>query len=74
MEGIELNGFEFGSKPPVSEGDVRTVKIEAIGSKGDGIARISGYVIFVPNVELNQEVTVRISKVLRKYAFAEVIE
>jgi predicted RNA-binding protein with TRAM domain len=69
-----LNEFEFANKPPVREGEIRTVKIEAIGSKGDGIARVSGYVIFVPNVELNQEVTIRILKVLKKYAFAEVIE
>lgn len=64
----------FDREPPVSVGDIRTVKIEAIGSGGDGIAKISGYVIFVPNANLNDEVTIRITKVLRKYAFAELVE
>ena len=64
----------FVREPPVSVGDIRTVKIEAIGSGGDGIAKISGFVIFVPNAKLNDEVTIRITKVLRKYAFAELVE
>ena len=61
-------------EPPVSVGDIRTVKIEAVGSGGDGIAKISGYVVFVPNTNVNDEVTIRITKVLRKYAFAEKVE
>ncbi|AGK61959.1 putative RNA-binding protein, contains TRAM domain [Archaeoglobus sulfaticallidus PM70-1] len=71
-----MNKFEFGMErnPPVNVGDIRTVTVEAIGEKGDGIARISGYVVFVPNVEVDQEVTVRITKVLNKYCFAEVVE
>jgi len=65
---------DFGRRPPVEVGDVRTVKIEAIGSGGDGIARISGFVVFVPGTKVDDEVTVRVTKVLRKYAFAEVVE
>jgi len=65
---------DFESRPPVEVGDVRSVKIEALGSGGDGIARIGGFVVFVPGTKVNDEVTVRITKVLRKYAFAEVVE
>ncbi len=61
-------------KPPVNVGDVREVRIEALGSGGDGIAKIRGYVVFVPGTNLNDVVKVRITKVLRKFAFAEVIE
>ncbi len=64
----------FDKEPPVSVGDIRTVKIEAMGSGGDGIAKIGGYVVFVPNTNLNDEVTIRITKVLKKYAFAELVE
>ncbi|MCS7144693.1 MAG: TRAM domain-containing protein [Archaeoglobaceae archaeon] len=67
----EFGGFE--RKPPVQVGDVRTVKIEAMGSSGDGIAKISGFVVFVPGVKLNDEVTVKVTKVLRKCGFAEVV-
>lgn len=61
-------------KPPVNVGDIRQVKIEAVGSEGDGIAKIDGFVVFVPGAKLNDDVTVRITKVLRKYGFAELVE
>ncbi len=61
-------------KPPVSVGEVREVRIEAMGSGGDGIAKIDGYVVFVPGTDLNDVVKIRIKKVLKKYAFAEVVE
>lgn len=65
---------EFVRRPPVEVGDIRTVKIEAIGSGGDGIAKIGGFVIFVPGTNVGDDVTVRVTRVLKKYAFAEVVE
>lgn len=59
---------------PVSEGKTYTVKIEDIAQKGDGIARIDGYVIFVPNTNSGDEVTIKIDRVLPKYAFATIVE
>ncbi len=64
----------FGRRPPVEVGDVINVKIEALGSGGDGIAKVSGFVVFVPGTRVDDEVTVRVNRVLRKYAFAEVVE
>ena len=55
-------------------GEIYTVKIEDIGREGDGIARIEGFVVFVPNVEKDQEVKIRITKVLKRFAFAEIAE
>ncbi len=73
---LELAKFEmgFGKEPPVSVGDVHEVKIEAIGSEGDGIAKINGFVVFVPGVQVNDTVTIRITKVLKRYGFAEVVK
>lgn len=68
-----MSEFGFG-KPPVEVGDIREVRIEALGSEGDGIAKVDGFVIFVPGVKVDDVVTVRITKVLRKYGFAEVVE
>ncbi|MEG9195203.1 MAG: TRAM domain-containing protein [Candidatus Methanoglobus sp.] len=68
----EFGGFE--RKPPVQVGDVRSVRIEALGSSGDGIAKINGFVVFVPGVKVNDEVNIRITKVLRKYGFGEVVD
>lgn len=59
---------------PVSEGKTYTVTIEDIAQKGDGIARIDGYVIFVPNTNSGEEVNIKIDRVLPKYAFATVVE
>lgn len=59
--------------PPVKEGDEITVKIDAIGEKGDGIAKVNGFVLFVPGVKENEEVKVRVTKVLRRVGFAEVV-
>ena len=61
-------------RPPVNVGDIREVRIEAMGSGGDGIAKIKGYVVFVPGTNLNDVVKIKITKVLKKYAFAEVVE
>ncbi len=58
---------------PVNVGDELDVKIEAVGEKGDGIAKKEGFVLFVPNTKEGQEVRIRVTKVLRKVGFAEVV-
>jgi len=64
----------FGQRfAPVNVGDELDVKIEAVGEKGDGIAKKEGFVLFVPNTKEGQEVRIRITKVLRKMGFAEVV-
>jgi len=45
--------------------------IDDIGSRGDGIARIMGYLIFVPQAKIGERLKVRIVKVGRKFAIAE---
>jgi len=70
-----MSGF-FGRdyrEAPVREGDVLDVKIVATGEKGDGIARVNNFVVFVPGKKEGEEAKIRITKVLRKVAFAEVI-
>lgn len=65
---------DFGRRPPVEVGDVVDVKVEAIGSGGDGIAKVEGFVVFVPGTSVDDEVSIRVNRVLKKYAFAEVVE
>lgn len=67
-------GFkDRGGFAPVHVGEEVTVKIEAVGEKGDGIAKVKGFVIFVPNTKQGEEVKVKITKVLRKVGFGEVV-
>ena len=62
-----------GSFAPVKVGDELDVKIEAVGEKGDGIAKAEGFVLFIPNTKEGDEVKIRVTRVLRKVGFAEVI-
>ncbi|KYH24269.1 translation initiation factor IF-2 subunit beta [Halalkalicoccus paucihalophilus] len=62
-------------EPPVAEGEHRTVDISDIGDQGDGIARVErGYVVIVPDTELNERVEIEITDVTQTVAFGEVIE
>jgi predicted RNA-binding protein with TRAM domain len=58
---------------PVKVGDELDVKIEAVGEKGDGIAKKDGFVIFVPNTKAGDEVKVKVTRVLRRVGFGEVV-
>jgi predicted RNA-binding protein with TRAM domain len=59
---------------PVEEGEVYDVTIQYIARQGDGIARIEGFVVFVPNTSVGDEVQIKVERVLPKFAFATVVE
>jgi len=71
--GGDRDGSRGGGFSPVKVGEEIDVTIEAVGEKGDGIAKKNGFVIFVPGVQQGDVVKIRITKVFRKMAFAEVI-
>lgn len=58
---------------PVEVGQEWDVYIESIGSKGDGVAKIGGFVVFVKGVNQGRRCRVRVTNVLESYSFAEVI-
>lgn len=62
-----------GFNKPVEEGKTYTVTIDDLGSKGDGIARVEGFVVFVPETDVGETVEVEINSVGRKFAFGEVV-
>ncbi|MHC1580042.1 MAG: TRAM domain-containing protein [Candidatus Alkanophagales archaeon] len=68
-----MERMRYGSSVPVSVGETYEVRIESIGREGDGIARIEGFVVFVPNTRVGDRVRIRITKVSRRVAFGEVI-
>ena len=59
---------------PVKEGDEVELTIEAVGSKGDGIGKVEGFVVFVPNTQAGEKVRVRITQVRGRSAIGERIE
>lgn len=66
-------GFQQQTTAPVNVGDELDVTIEAVGEKGDGIAKKSGFVLFVPSTKQGERIRIRVTKVLRKVGFAEKI-
>jgi len=62
------------SEVPVKAGESYDVWINTVGEKGDGIARVKGFVLFVPNVQTGDYVRIRVTKVLQKVGFAEVVQ
>jgi 23S rRNA (uridine2552-2'-O)-methyltransferase len=59
--------------PPVREGEELDVTIEAVGEKGDGIAKQKGFVLFVPGTKAGERVRIKITRVLAKVGFAQMI-
>ena len=58
---------------PVRVGEEYDVKIESLSKRGDsGVARVQGLVIFVVGTKVGDSVKIRITKVGRGYATAEV--
>ncbi|MDQ1276822.1 MAG: hypothetical protein QG610_2400, partial [Euryarchaeota archaeon] len=53
---------------------VYDVTIQDLARQGDGIARIEGFVIFVPGTKVGDEVRIKIERVLPKYGFASLVE
>ncbi len=68
--GIKPNYF---LPKPVKVGDELDLTIEAVASKGDGIAKKDGYVIFVAGAKQGDSVKVKITEVRARFAIAEMV-
>ncbi|GIU70547.1 MAG: hypothetical protein KatS3mg003_0026 [Candidatus Nitrosocaldaceae archaeon] len=66
-------GFGGFRPKPVEKDKEYNVKIEEISKKGDGIARIEGFVIFVKDAQVGQECQIRISHVGNRFATADIV-
>lgn len=64
---------EFSRPCPVEIGKAYDVEIEEKSRQGQGIARINGFVIFVPNVQPKERVKVKIERISLLSADAETI-
>ncbi|HXT83224.1 MAG TPA: TRAM domain-containing protein [Verrucomicrobiae bacterium] len=65
----------FFKPSPVNAGEEHEVNIESMSKRGDaGVGRIQGLVIFVPNTKVGDKVKVKVTRVGRGYATAELVE
>lgn len=72
-EGGFRRNDNFGPKP-VEAGKEYDVQITEIIRKGEGIARIQGFVIFVKDGKVGQNAKIRIMQVGNRFATAEIID
>ena len=59
---------------PVRVGEEYDVEIKEVGSKGDGIARIKNFVIFVDGAKKGEKLRIKITQVKRNFATAKKVE
>ena len=55
----------------LQKGQEFDVKIEKLGKEGDGMVKLEGFTVFIKNVEVGDEVRIKIKKVLDTVAFAD---
>ena len=65
-------GQRFPPKP-VEIGKEYDVEIQETSRRGEGIARIKGLVVFVPNTKPGDHVKIRITRISRRFCEAEVV-
>ncbi|MCX8197251.1 MAG: TRAM domain-containing protein [Candidatus Micrarchaeota archaeon] len=58
---------------PVEQGEEYEVLVEAKSARGDGIAHIEGFVIFIPGAPVGQKIKIKIKTVKRTFAVAEIL-
>jgi predicted RNA-binding protein with TRAM domain len=61
----------FYVKPPVEVDKEYEAEIEDMGRMGDGIARINGFIILVPNTERGDHVKFKVKRVGKRFAIGE---
>jgi predicted RNA-binding protein with TRAM domain len=84
MARFERRGFRGGGRSfgggnsrgydvpkPIKEGEEYDIEINEVGSKGDGIARIKNFVVFVSGAKQGEKCRVKIKEVRNRFAFGE---
>lgn len=61
---------DFGDPKPVERSDV---KVTERSDRGDGIARIQGFVVFTENGKVGDNVKVKVTSVGNRFAIAEIV-
>jgi translation initiation factor 2 subunit 2 len=61
-------------KDLIEEGETYELRVESVGNKGDGIAKVDKYLIFIPSTIKGEIVKAKIKKISGTLAFAEVVE
>jgi predicted RNA-binding protein with TRAM domain len=69
-----FGGFRNSRPAPVEVGKEYDVEITEISRRGDGIAKIENFVIFVAGSKAGQKGKIKITDVAPRFAKAEIVE
>jgi predicted RNA-binding protein with TRAM domain len=64
----------FFKEKPVKVGEEIDVTVSEVSRRGDGVARVQGFVIFIPSAKQGMQVKIRIKEIRPNFATAELIE
>ncbi|NIR86153.1 TRAM domain-containing protein [Candidatus Bathyarchaeota archaeon] len=68
------SGLGFDLKKPVDLDKEYEAEIEDMSRRGDGIAKIRGFVVFVPNTKKGEHVKFKITRVGSRFAVGELVQ
>jgi predicted RNA-binding protein with TRAM domain len=71
--GFGSNGPRFNVKKPVEIDNEYEADIQEISQRGDGIAKIEGFVVFVPNTKRGEHVKFKVTRVGNRFATGELV-
>jgi predicted RNA-binding protein with TRAM domain len=69
-----FGGRSGGFRKPVEVGKEYNVSISDTSRRGEGIARIEGFVVFVPGTKQGQNVRIKVTQVSERFASGQVVE
>jgi predicted RNA-binding protein with TRAM domain len=72
--GSSAGGFRSFKPKPVEVGKEYDVTISDVSRRGDGIAKIDGFVIFVAGAKQGQQCRIKVTQVSNRYASGQLVE
>jgi predicted RNA-binding protein with TRAM domain len=65
--------YNFGGPKPVEIGKEYDVQVTERSYRGDGIAKIQGFVVFVKNGKVGDKVKVKVTSVGNRFAISQIV-
>jgi len=69
--GRRFGDDRFDAPKPVKVGEEYEVEISEVGSRGDGIARVKNFVVFVNGAKQGEKIKIKIKEVRMRFAIGE---
>jgi len=70
---FEGSESRFNVKKPVELNNEYEADIQEVSQRGDGIAKIEGFVVFIPNTKRGEHVKFKITRVGNRFAMGELV-